>query len=44
MAEVIDVDMAESQPEKEKRLRDATNVHNDDAADDESPLKKALRR
>jgi|MDSW01.1.fsa_nt_gb hypothetical protein len=40
MAEVIDVDMAESQPEKEKRLRDATNVHNDDAADDESPLKK----
>ena len=40
MAEVIDVDMAESQPEKAKRLREATNVHSDDAADDESPLKK----
>jgi len=40
MAEVIDVDMPASQTEKEKRLRETTNVHNDDAADDESPLKK----
>ena len=40
MAEVIDVDMPASQTEKEKRLRETTNVHNDDAADGESPLKK----
>ena len=40
MAEVNDVDMSASQPENVKRLRDATNVHSDDATDGESPLKK----
>ncbi|CAH0377007.1 unnamed protein product [Pelagomonas calceolata] len=40
MAKVNDVDMSASQPENVKRLRDATNVHSDDATDGESPLKK----
>lgn len=40
MAEVNDVDMSASQPENVKRLRETTNVHSDDAADNESPLKR----
>ena len=40
MAEVNDVDMSASQTENVKRLRETTNIHSDDAADDESPPKR----
>jgi hypothetical protein len=40
MAEVNDVDMSASQTENVKRLRETTNVHSDDAVDDESSPKR----